>query len=60
MKSIGDENDSNEGYTYRKDFLGEKEVPSRAYYGVQTLRAVENFRLQDIASIRHSLRQWQL
>ncbi|AAS39610.1 MULTISPECIES: aspartate ammonia-lyase [Bacillus] len=26
-----------------KDFLGEKEVPSRAYYGVQTLRAVENF-----------------
>ncbi|MGE7884412.1 aspartate ammonia-lyase [Bacillus sp. NPDC094077] len=26
-----------------KDFLGEKEVPSTAYYGVQTLRAVENF-----------------
>ncbi|HFR4151796.1 aspartate ammonia-lyase [Bacillus cereus] len=26
-----------------KDFLGEKEVPSAAYYGVQTLRAVENF-----------------
>ncbi|MCU5330314.1 MULTISPECIES: aspartate ammonia-lyase [Bacillus] len=26
-----------------KDFLGEKEVPSVAYYGVQTLRAVENF-----------------
>ena len=43
MKSIGDKNDSNEGYTYRKRFLGEKEVPSVAYYGVQTLRAVENF-----------------
>ena len=26
-----------------KDFLGEKEVPRAAYYGVQTLRAVENF-----------------
>ncbi|MEF7560439.1 aspartate ammonia-lyase [Bacillus thuringiensis] len=26
-----------------KDFLGEKELPSIAYYGVQTLRAVENF-----------------
>lgn len=26
-----------------KDFLGEKEVPNEAYYGVQTLRAVENF-----------------
>lgn len=26
-----------------KDFLGEKEVPAEAYYGIQTLRAVENF-----------------
>ncbi|WP_188455491.1 aspartate ammonia-lyase [Virgibacillus oceani] len=26
-----------------KDFLGEREVPSDAYYGIQTLRAVENF-----------------
>lgn len=26
-----------------KDFLGTKEVPIEAYYGVQTLRAVENF-----------------
>ncbi|MEW9671103.1 aspartate ammonia-lyase [Ammoniphilus sp. 3BR4] len=26
-----------------KDFLGEKEIPSHAYYGIQTLRATENF-----------------
>ncbi|WP_053363624.1 aspartate ammonia-lyase [Bacillus sp. FJAT-27251] len=26
-----------------KDFLGTKEVPEDAYYGIQTLRAVENF-----------------
>ncbi|MBW5446232.1 aspartate ammonia-lyase [Cohnella sp. CFH 77786] len=26
-----------------KDFLGEKEVPADAYYGIQTMRAVENF-----------------
>ncbi|MED4002253.1 aspartate ammonia-lyase [Priestia aryabhattai] len=26
-----------------KDFLGRKEVPNEAYYGIQTLRAVENF-----------------
>ena len=26
-----------------KDFLGEKEVPADAYFGIQTLRAVENF-----------------
>lgn len=31
--------------TYRTehDFLGEKQVPADAYYGVQTMRAVENF-----------------
>lgn len=26
-----------------KDFLGEREVPYEAYYGIQTLRAIENF-----------------
>lgn len=26
-----------------KDFLGEKEIPKHAYYGVQTMRAIENF-----------------
>lgn len=26
-----------------KDFLGEKQVPAQAYYGIQTIRAVENF-----------------
>lgn len=26
-----------------KDFLGEKEIDAEAYYGIQTLRAVENF-----------------
>ncbi len=26
-----------------KDFLGTKQVPNEAYYGIQTLRAVENF-----------------
>ncbi|KAB2330370.1 aspartate ammonia-lyase [Bacillus mesophilum] len=30
-------------FRIEKDFLGEKEVPAEAYYGVQTLRAVENF-----------------
>ncbi|GED12551.1 aspartate ammonia-lyase [Aneurinibacillus migulanus] len=30
-------------YRVEKDFLGEKEVPINAYYGVQTMRAVENF-----------------
>jgi aspartate ammonia-lyase len=34
---------SNAELRIEKDFLGIKEVPAGAYYGVQTLRAVENF-----------------
>src|SRR5947209_7694007 len=30
------------------DFLGEKEIPDTAYYGVQTLRALENFSITGI------------
>ena len=30
------------------DFLGEKEIPDSVYYGVQTLRALENFKITDI------------
>lgn len=30
-------------YRIEKDFLGEKEIPVHAYYGVQTMRATENF-----------------
>ena len=31
-----------------KDFLGEKELPDAAYYGVQTLRGKENFHITGI------------
>lgn len=34
---------SNQKMRMERDFLGEKEVPADAYYGIQTLRAVENF-----------------
>ena len=30
-------------FRIEKDFLGERQVPIDAYYGVQTLRAIENF-----------------
>ncbi len=35
----------NNAHSFRieKDSLGEKEVPAKAYYGVQTQRAIENF-----------------
>ena len=28
-----------------RDSIGEKQVPSKAYYGVQSLRGHENFRI---------------
>ena len=30
------------------DFIGEKEIPNDAYYGVQTVRALENFNITGI------------
>lgn len=36
-------------YRIEKDFIGEKEVPKEAYYGIQTLRAVENFPITGVA-----------
>jgi hypothetical protein len=35
-----------------KDFLGEKELPDTAYYGVQTLRGKENFHITGIPMSR--------
>src|SRR5215472_18540893 len=32
-----------------RDLLGKKEVPAGAYYGVQTLRALENFRISGVS-----------
>lgn len=42
---------NNETMEYRieKDSIGEKQVPERAYYGVQTLRAAENFRITGLS-----------
>ena len=30
------------------DFIGEREIPNSVYYGVQTLRALENFNITGI------------
>ncbi|MED5247577.1 aspartate ammonia-lyase [Priestia sp. LL-8] len=35
--------DKNIKFRIEKDFLGQKDVPHDVYYGIQTLRAVENF-----------------
>ena len=36
------------GYRIERDFLGEKQLPEDAYYGVQTLRGKENFHITGI------------
>src|SRR5436189_1710231 len=36
------------GYRIERDFLGEKQIPDDAYYGVQTLRGKENFYITGI------------
>ena len=36
-----------------RDPLGEKAVPADAYYGIQTQRAVENFRISDLRAPAH-------
>ncbi len=33
------------GYRIERDFLGERLIPDEAYYGVQTLRGIENFKI---------------
>src|SRR4051812_15073359 len=33
-----------------KDLLGDKQIPSTAYYGVQTARALENFQISGMTT----------
>ena len=36
------------GFRIEKDSMGEREIPNSAYYGIQTLRAIENFPISGI------------
>ena len=39
-------------YRTEHDFLGDVEIPADAYYGVQTMRAVENFPISGLRTHR--------
>ena len=39
---------SSTGYRIERDSMGEREIPNDAYYGIQTLRAIENFPISGI------------
>ncbi|MDC0499202.1 hypothetical protein OAN64_01255 [Candidatus Pseudothioglobus singularis] len=36
-------------YRIESDFLGEMKISSDAYYGIHTMRAVDNFPIADVA-----------
>ena len=38
----------NSNYRTEKDSMGERQIPTEAYYGIQTLRALENFPISGI------------
>ncbi|MFW6296855.1 MAG: lyase family protein, partial [Halothece sp.] len=39
---------ANSNYRIEKDSMGERQIPDEAYYGIQTLRATENFPISGI------------
>jgi aspartate ammonia-lyase len=39
---------SSAGYRIERDSMGERQIPNDAYYGIQTLRAIENFPISGI------------
>lgn len=43
-----------------EDSLGKREVPAEAYYGIQTLRAVENFPVSGLRASPHLIRAYAL
>ncbi len=42
-------------YRLEHDYLGEREIPFKAYYGIQTLRAIENFNITGLPISREPL-----
>ncbi len=41
-------NQPSQNYRIEKDSMGERQIPAEAYYGIQTLRATENFPISGI------------
>jgi aspartate ammonia-lyase len=44
----GKDGDANTAVRIEHDLLGDKEVPASAYYGIQTVRALENFHITGV------------
>ena len=47
---------SNESFRVEKDSMGEFRVPKDAYYGAQTMRAVENFPISSLRFPRNFIK----
>jgi hypothetical protein len=46
--AVGGEAAPEAGWRSEHDLLGDRNVPAEAYYGIQTLRAQENYQITDI------------
>ena len=49
-------NDSTNSFRLERDSMGEFQVPSEAYYGANTMRAVVNFPISDLRFPRSFIR----
>lgn len=47
-------------YRVEKDSIGTKDVPEGVYYGVQSLRAAENFHITGLSMLRRSSTAWHI
>ena len=45
MENTEIKNMEKKDYRIEEDFIGTKDIPEGVYYGVQSLRAAENFRI---------------
>src|SRR5690349_16504800 len=45
---FGTQNIFAQGFRTEHDLLGDKKIPDSAYYGVQTMRAIENFQISGV------------
>ena len=48
-----DQATTKESYRTEHDLLGEKDIPHSAYYGIQTMRALENFPITGVTLSHH-------
>ena len=58
METMDNVDTGKESYRTEEDSIGTKAVPEGVYYGVQSLRAAENFRITGL-NMHPEMRSWK-